>query len=71
MSHELCPSKEQIKAARVAAGLTQEQAAAVVYRNSLTRWSEWETGMVPMQPAVWELFLFKTGQHPSTPTPSV
>ncbi len=64
MAHPLSPTKEQVKAARMAANLTQEQAAYVLYRDSLSRWSEWETGLKTMRPADWELFLVKTNQHP-------
>ncbi len=64
MRHELSPTTDQIKTARKVAELTQEEAADLLYRNSLQRWSEWETGLTSMPPADWELFLIKTGQHP-------
>lgn len=56
------PTPEQIKAARTAAGMTQKEAAAAVHRTSpegFKRWSEWETGAIPMPPAEWELFNLK------------
>lgn len=57
------PSPETIKAARLKAGLSQQQAANVVYRhlndNRCDRWSEWETGRRPIPPCEWELFLLK------------
>lgn len=56
------PTPEQVKLARQCAGLTQEQAAAVVHRIGRSRWSEWETGKRQMQDDAWELFLLKTGQ---------
>lgn len=62
--HALCPTKEQIREARLAAHLSQKDAAELIYRNRPQRWSEFETGAVPMQPDTWELFLFKTKQHP-------
>ena len=37
------PSPEQIKAARAAAGLTQTQAAAMIY-CTLRGWQDWEGG---------------------------
>lgn len=55
---------ENIKAARLAAGLNQADAAALVYLGHLARWSEAERGVAPMDPARWELFLVKVGQHP-------
>ena len=56
------PTTEQIRAARKLAGQTQKQAAQVVYRAAFQRWQEWETGTHRMDPAVFELYLIKTGQ---------
>lgn len=53
------PTPAEIKAARLAAGLTQREAAALVHRNDYRRWSEWENGHVQMPPAEWELFNLK------------
>lgn len=58
------PSQEMIRAARVAAGLTQSEAAAVVHRPSYRTWQDWERGQARMPLDAWELFLLKTGQHP-------
>ena len=58
------PAPESIRAARVAAGLTQAEAAAVVHRPSYRTWQDWERGVARMPPDAWELFLLKTGQHP-------
>lgn len=55
------PTAEQVRAAREAAGLTQQQAAELVHRDKRTRWSEWETGTRQMQPDTFELFLLKSG----------
>jgi transcriptional regulator with XRE-family HTH domain len=55
------PAPETVKAAREAAGLTQEQAAALVYRSERKRWSEWESGARQMQLDTFELFLMKAG----------
>ena len=53
------PTKEQIQQARKDAGLTQVQAAELVYSTRRT-WQDWEYGVSPMHPAIWELFLIKT-----------
>lgn len=52
------PTKEEIIAERLAAGLTQTQAAALVHRAYLS-WLRWEAGG-PIDMACWELFLIKT-----------
>ena len=54
------PTREQIKAARKAAGLTQTQAAAVIYKKWKT-WQQWEAGIRKMDPAFFELFNLKMG----------
>lgn len=54
------PTKEQIKAGRLAARLTQQEAAAVVYM-SYRGWQNWELGG-KVNLGLWELFLHKTGQ---------
>lgn len=48
-----------IRAAREAAGLTQDQAAALVHVDRVT-WARWENGTRAMHPAMWELFCLKT-----------
>jgi len=55
------PEPAAITAAREAAGLTQARAAAVVHAN-LRSWQKWEGGERNMHPAVFELFMLKTGQ---------
>lgn len=52
------PTPEAIRAARHAAGLTQTQAAALVY-CALRGWQDWEAGKRAMHPAFFELFLLK------------
>jgi putative transcriptional regulator len=52
---------EDVKAARAASGLTQLEAAPLVY-TSVDNWQNWEQGRNNMAPAVLELFLLKTGQ---------
>lgn len=59
------PSPQQLLAARHAAGLTQEQAAQLVHRAGRNRWNEWEAGSRHMKADTWELFLLKSGQHPT------
>lgn len=57
------PAAADVRAARVAAGLTQTQAAALVH-TVLRTWQTWEsTGTIStatMHPGLWELFLLKT-----------
>lgn len=55
------PTPEQVKQARLNAGLTQAQAAAVIYKKLLA-WQRYESGDRSMDAAYWELFLIKTGQ---------
>lgn len=55
------PTPSQIRAARLAVGLTQVAAGALVY-HARRAWQDWELGQRPMDQAVFELFLVKTGQ---------
>ncbi|WP_029413336.1 helix-turn-helix domain-containing protein [Acidovorax radicis] len=50
-----------IREARLAAGLTQTEAAQTV-RASLRGWQQWEAGDRAMPPGLFELFMLKTGQ---------
>lgn len=54
------PTTEQIATARAKAGLTQSAAGALVH-VSVNQWQKWEYGKARMHPAMWELFLIKTG----------
>ena len=59
------PTAAEVRAAREAAGLTQAQAASLVYA-SLRNWQQWEQGEGSsssrrMHPGLWELFMIKTG----------
>ena len=53
------PTPSEIKAARLAAGLTQPEAAALVY-SDIRAWQFWEAGQRNMPAAKWELFTLKT-----------
>lgn len=57
------PTPEGVAAIRERTGLTQAGAAELVYLTRLETWSEYERGVRPIEPARWELFLIKTGQH--------
>ncbi|OQS45683.1 hypothetical protein B0T49_21235 [Chromobacterium violaceum] len=57
------PTVEEIKAARAEAGLTQQQAAALIYVSYET-WKTWEAAReskrsAQMPAMAWELFLNK------------
>jgi DNA (cytosine-5)-methyltransferase 1 len=61
------PAPKDIRTARVAAGLTQTEAAALVHAG-LKTWQNWEseTGegrKIPL--ASWDLFLIKTSSRKS------
>ena len=52
------PDPDDIRAARERAGLTQTQAAALIY-CTLRGWQDWEAGARRMHPAFWELWRLK------------
>ena len=54
------PSPEEVKAARASAGITQEQAGAILHTTGRV-WRQWESGDRRMHPAFRELFTLKTG----------
>ena len=54
------PCKEEVRAAREAAGLTQTAAATLVHATCRS-WQHWEAGDRRMHPGVWELFRIKSG----------
>lgn len=60
------PTATEIKDARVRAHLTQQAAAELVHRKDSARWRDWESGRHPIDLAVWELFLIKSGLREST-----
>ena len=49
------PKPAEILAGRVAAGLTQTEAAALLYTTCRV-WQQWEAGDRRMHPAFWDLF---------------
>lgn len=53
------PKPAQILAAREKAGLSQTEAAELLY-CTLSGWQRWEYGERRMHPAFWELFRIKT-----------
>lgn len=55
------PTPEQIKLSRKISGLTQTQAAALIYKKLLA-WQRYESGGRSMDYALYELFMLKTGQ---------
>lgn len=54
------PAPAEITRGRHAAGLTQAQAAGLVYASP-GAWSQWERGLRRMPAASWELFRLKAG----------
>lgn len=58
MRRAKCPSPDEIKTARAAAGLTQMQAAELVHVD-LRTWQKWEGEEREINLAAWELFRLK------------
>jgi DNA-binding transcriptional regulator YiaG len=54
-------TREDVKAARASAGLTQAAAARLI-SNSIDNWQNWEQGRNSMRLGLYELFLLKTGK---------
>lgn len=59
------PTPLEVRAARATAGVTQEAASALIYQFSSANWRAYEAGRIKIHPSSWELFLLKTGQHPT------
>ncbi len=55
------PTPDQIRAARLAAGLTQPKAGELILASKRS-WENWEQGRVKMSPGLFDYFLVKTGQ---------
>lgn len=58
------PGPNEVRAARIAAGLTQAEAAELVHLGSHVRWSEYERGVEKISLQTWHLFLLLTRQEP-------
>lgn len=56
------PTPQAVFSARMVAGHTQEQAAAVIGSSS-RRWSDWETGLAVMPLCKWTVYALATRQH--------
>ena len=59
------PTSDEVRAARAAAGITQQRSAEMVYQASSSNWRAYESGRIKMHPCAWELYLLKTNQHPT------
>lgn len=59
-SNPPAPVPEDIITVRKKIKLTQEEAGAVIYKSMRT-WRQYEAGDREMDPALFELFLLKTG----------
>lgn len=57
-NNKFSPDPADIRAARIASGLTQEQAGAMIGASRRT-WQNWELGTRNMPTAKWELFQIK------------
>ena len=53
------PTADQIRLARLTAGLTQKAAADLIHATERA-WQEWEAGNRRMHPGLWELYQLKT-----------
>lgn len=58
------PTAEQVRAARLDAGHTTEQAARLVHMDARS-WRYYETGGRTMHPAMWELYRIKCAMNPT------
>lgn len=52
------PTPAEIRAAREAAGLTQQEAGELIH-GSRRAWQDYESGARKMHPGLWELFMAK------------
>ena len=53
------PTPGEIRASRLATGLTQKQAGGLV-SVTISSWQKWEYGRHPMPRALYDLFIIKT-----------
>jgi len=61
------PTSYEIRSERENVGLTQTEAAHVVY-STCRAWQQWEAGDRRMHPGLWELFQIKTREQTRTHT---
>lgn len=61
----MTPTPAEIRAARIAAQLTQAEAAALVYRQRRS-WAGWEAGTARMPAGLWALFNLRAAAAPTT-----
>lgn len=59
------PTPAEVKAARLAAGLSQPQIAELIGLHSHRTIQAWESGQNPVTPGLWALFLLAVEQHPT------
>jgi len=55
------PTLDQIRAVRLAAGLSQPEAGELILASKRS-WENWEQGRVKMHPGLYDYFLIKSGQ---------
>ncbi len=55
------PAPLAIRRARLMLGLTQAQAAKLIYRTG-RRWHDFESGKSPMDPLMWEIWEVKAAK---------
>lgn len=58
------PTADQVRAARLAAGHSTAEAAALVHMDARS-WRYYEQGARAMHPAVWELYRIKCALQPT------
>ena len=61
---EKTPTADEITTTRQAAGLTQAKSAHLVH-VAIGTWKQYEAGTRTPHVALWELYLLKSGQHPT------
>ena len=61
------PTPDEIRAARKLSGLTQREAAELIYASQ-SAWEDWEQGRRRMPPGLFELFRIKTGKRQGSAT---
>lgn len=57
------PTADQVRAARLAAGHSTAEAAALVHMDARS-WRYYEQGARTMHPAMWELYRIKCAMNP-------